>query len=63
MIQLLAYRFLACLLGLSAADLVAQDLAITDARIVVGNGTVINAGTLIVRGGKIASVSAGARNT
>ena len=61
--QLLAYRFLSCLLSLGAAHLVAQDLAITDARIVVGNGTVINAGTLIVRGGKIVSVSAGARNT
>jgi imidazolonepropionase-like amidohydrolase len=37
----------------------AQDLIIANARIVVGNGTVINQGTLVVRGGRIASVSAG----
>ena len=58
-----AYSFLACLLSLGAAHLVAQDLAITNARVIVGNGTVINSGTLIVRGGKIISVSAGAANT
>jgi imidazolonepropionase-like amidohydrolase len=38
----------------------AQDIAITNARIVVGNGTVIDAGTVIVRGGKIVSVGAAA---
>jgi imidazolonepropionase-like amidohydrolase len=38
-------------------------VAITNARVIVGNGTVINSGTVIVRGGKIASVSAGAANT
>ena len=31
----------------------AQDVAITNARIIVGNGTVIESGTIIVRGGKI----------
>lgn len=41
----------------------AQDVAITNARVIVGNGTVINAGTIIVRGGKIVSVSAGQANT
>jgi imidazolonepropionase-like amidohydrolase len=46
-----------------APDLSAQDVAITNARIVVGNGTVINSGTVIVRGGKIVSASAGAANT
>jgi len=61
--RLLAYSFLACLLSLCAANLVAQDLAITNARVIVGNGTVINSGTLIVRGGRIVSVSAGAVNT
>ena len=61
--RLLAYSFLACLLSLCAANLVAQDLAITNARVIVGNGTVINSGTLIVRGGRIVSVSAGAANT
>jgi imidazolonepropionase-like amidohydrolase len=59
----LASSFLACLLSLGAAHLVAQDLAITNARVIVGNGTVITSGTLIVRGGKIVSVSGGAANT
>jgi imidazolonepropionase-like amidohydrolase len=59
----LACRFLSCLLSLGAAHLVAQDLAITNARVIVGNGTVIASGTLIVRGGKIVSASAGAANT
>jgi imidazolonepropionase-like amidohydrolase len=58
-----ACRFLACLLSLGAIHLVAQDLAITNARVIVGNGTVIASGTLIVRGGKIVSASAGAPNT
>jgi len=64
----IAYRFLTCaaclvLVGMSRQNLSAQDVAITNARVIVGNGTVINAGTVIVRGGKIASVSAGAANT
>ena len=37
----------------------AQDVAITNARVIVGNGQVIESGTIIVRGGKIASVTAG----
>src|SRR5688572_12754456 len=41
----------------------AQDVAITNARVIVGNGTVIESGTIIVRGGKIVSVTAGAANT
>jgi imidazolonepropionase-like amidohydrolase len=41
----------------------AQDVAITNARVIVGNGTVIDSGTIIVRGGKIVSVAAGAANT
>lgn len=40
-----------------AAD--AQDVAITNARIVVGNGTVVESGTIVVRGGRIAEVGAG----
>lgn len=40
-----------------------QDLAITNARIVVGNGTVIPSGTIVVRGGRIASVTAGPAST
>ena len=41
------------------AGLAAQDLVITNARIVVGNGTVVNQGTVVVRTGRIVSVSAG----
>jgi len=44
----------------AAAPLAAQDLTITNARIVVGNGTVIEKGSIVVRGGKIESVAAGA---
>src|SRR5262245_35808843 len=40
----------------------AQDLAITNVRVIVGNGTVINQGSIVVRGGKIASAVAGAPN-
>ena len=66
--QLIAGRFLACLVSLSVAGLFtqrlsAQDVAITNARVVVGNGTVINSGTVIVRAGKIVSVAAGAAGT
>jgi imidazolonepropionase-like amidohydrolase len=35
-----------------------QDVAITNARIIVGSGQVIESGTIIVRGGKIVSASA-----
>jgi imidazolonepropionase-like amidohydrolase len=41
----------------------AQDVAITNARIIVGSGQVIESGTLVVRGGKIVSVTAGAAPT
>ena len=41
----------------------AQDVAITNARIIVGSGQVIDSGTIIVKGGKIVSVSAGAAPT
>lgn len=63
-----AYRFLPCLLSLGLAaclarNLPAQDVAITNARIIVGNGTVISSGTIIVRGGKIVSAGAGTANT
>jgi imidazolonepropionase-like amidohydrolase len=40
----------------------AQDLAITNVRVIVGNGTVINQGAIVIRGGRIASVSAAAAN-
>jgi imidazolonepropionase-like amidohydrolase len=55
---LTAAFFVAC--GLcGVGSVAAQDLVIANARIVVGNGTVINQGTVVVRGGRIASVSAG----
>jgi imidazolonepropionase-like amidohydrolase len=41
----------------------AQDVAITNARVIVGSGQVIESGTIIVRGGKIVSVAAGATPT
>jgi imidazolonepropionase-like amidohydrolase len=41
----------------------AQDVAITNARIIVGSGQVIDSGTIVMRGGRIVSVSAGAGNT
>jgi len=42
---------------LCTQTLVAQDLTITNARIIVGTGEVIDRGVLVVRGGRIASVS------
>jgi imidazolonepropionase-like amidohydrolase len=45
--------------GLAAA----QDVAITNARVIVGSGQVIESGTIIVRGGKIVSVTAGSAPT
>ena len=41
----------------------AQDVAITNVRIVVGTGQVIESGTIIVRAGTIASVAPGAAPT
>jgi imidazolonepropionase-like amidohydrolase len=43
-------------------NLAAQDLVITNARIIVGNGDVINQGSIVIRGGRIASVSGGPAN-
>ncbi len=53
----------AAFLGLFTAATHAQDVAITNARVIVGNGTVIPSGTIVVRAGKIVSVSAGPANT
>src|SRR5215467_1203614 len=44
------------------SNLAAQDLVITNARIIVGNGTVIESGSLVIRGGRLASVSANSAN-
>jgi imidazolonepropionase-like amidohydrolase len=41
-----------------SSSLEAQDLVLANARIIVGDGTVLEQGTIVVRGGRIASVSA-----
>src|SRR2546428_13551113 len=46
----------------SVRSLAAQDLVITNTRIIVGNGNVINQGSIVIRGGKLAAVSAGGAN-
>jgi len=51
---------IACLTFGTLAPLFAQDLTITNARIVVGNGSVIERGSIVVRAGKITSAAAGA---
>ena len=43
---------------MSAADLWAQDLTISNVRILVGNGQVIEQGAIVIRNGRIASVGA-----
>lgn len=45
-----------------AQGLAAQDLAIANVRVVVGNGMVIDQGSIVIRGGRIVSVAAGAPN-
>src|SRR3954462_5045556 len=53
----------ALLVGLiiaAASSVSAQDLTITNARIIVANGTVIERGSIVVRAGKIVSAGAGA---
>ena len=52
---------LACLAAAATAPLAAQDLTITNARIIGANGAVIERGSIVVRGGKIASVAPGHR--
>lgn len=58
--KLLPYCFLACLV---AGHVAAQNVAIINARVVVANGSVIQSGSVVVRAGRIASVSSGAANT
>jgi imidazolonepropionase-like amidohydrolase len=53
--------FLACVIHVGAVqNLSAQDLIISNARIIVGNGEVIEQGSIVIRGGRIAAVEAGA---
>ena len=49
--------------SLTAVPALAQDIAITNVRIIVGSGQVIDSGTVIVRGGKIVSVTPGSAPT
>lgn len=50
---------LALAAGLGATDLAqGQDLVITNARVIVGNGATLTAGSVVVRGGRIESVGA-----
>src|SRR5437016_1685692 len=61
--NLVLFALIAFLWSLAAErHLSAQDLAITNARIIVGNGTVIERGSIVVRGGRLDSVSAGGAN-
>jgi imidazolonepropionase-like amidohydrolase len=61
MTRLLMIATLAVAISASAASLLsAQDLVVTNARIIVGNGQVIERGSLVARGGRIVSVAAGA---
>src|SRR5262245_26050686 len=54
------FAILVCLALGALAPLNAQDLTITNARIVVANGTVIDRGAIAVRGAKIVYVAPGA---
>jgi imidazolonepropionase-like amidohydrolase len=51
---------LACIVWGTAASVGAQDLTITNARIIGVNGAVIDRGSIVVRAGKIVSVASGA---
>ena len=53
----------ACLLFAALAPASAQDLTITNARIIGPSGSVIERGSIVVRGGKIVSVAPGAPTT
>ncbi|HNN56842.1 MAG TPA: amidohydrolase, partial [Novosphingobium sp.] len=51
---------LAALLAATAAPALAQDMAITNARLVIGDGSApIEGGTVVVRGGKVIAAGAG----
>lgn len=57
--RLLAYALVAFAAHLTAASSTAQDLVITNARIIVGNGQVIERGSIVVREGRISTVAQG----
>jgi imidazolonepropionase-like amidohydrolase len=57
--RLLLVLFFCVVFG-TLKPLSAQDVTITNARVIVANGTVIESGSIVVRGGKIVSAAAGA---
>src|SRR5262245_50088984 len=57
---LCAFTILALFVAAAPREASAQNLLITNARIIVGNGQVIEQGSIVVRNGRIASVAAGA---
>jgi len=59
----LLFVLLSCAVFGALTPLSAQDVTITNARIIVANGTVIERGSIVVRGGKIVSAAAGAPAT
>ena len=67
--RMLSYPLLVSLFSLGALGLLvpslatAQDVEITNVRVIVGNGDVVESGTIIVRDGRIDSVSAGQANS
>src|SRR5688572_13218071 len=61
--RLIALAFIAAAVLSIPRIAAAQDVAITNARIIVGSGQVIDSGTIIVKAGKIVSVTAGAAPT
>jgi len=56
----LSLGLLSCICG--GGTLYAQDLVINNARIVVGNGLVLERGSIVISGGKIASIGTSAAN-
>jgi imidazolonepropionase-like amidohydrolase len=59
-VQRRTFRWIVAFLSLfGAGSALAQDISITNVRIVVGNGTVIDSGTVVVRDGRVAEIGAG----
>jgi N-acyl-D-aspartate/D-glutamate deacylase len=58
--RLSAHILVTAVFALTAAGAAAQDLVITNARIVVGSGATIDRGSIVVRSGRIVSVAPGA---
>ena len=60
--RLFALTAVALVAAVLSPDAAAQNLVITNARVIVGNGQVVERGSVVVRDGKIASVGQGAAN-